>query len=187
LAIQKSLPEAEAPLEEPATTTEDASVERLLAHVESPAAVTMGETPKPPAQPVPPVAPGLRSARVVSMPGTTIEITWRGQRDPVPAVLDEGVDRALIARAMAAGDAALVEVDASGQAVIVGVIQRRLPETVELKADKIVLDAEQEVTIRAGRAALRLREDGDVELVGSRISTLSRGLYRIVGRVLRLN
>ena len=43
------------------------------------------------------------------------------------------------------------------------------------------------VVLRAGRGALRLREDGDVELVGSRISTMSRGLFRIVGRVLRLN
>ncbi|MEZ4311015.1 MAG: hypothetical protein R3F14_23480 [Polyangiaceae bacterium] len=41
--------------------------------------------------------------------------------------------------------------------------------------------------LRAGRAALRLREDGDVELVGSRISAASRGLFRIVGRILRLN
>ena len=28
---------------------------------------------------------------------------------------------------------------------------------------------------------------GDVEMVGSRILNMSRGLYRIVGRVLRLN
>lgn len=175
MASRNTLPEGpEAQLEEPASPAEDASVERLLAHVESPA-------------PKPPITPGMRSARVSTMQGTVIEITWRGQRDPVPAVLDEGVDRALIARAMAAGDAVLAEVDASGQAVIVGVIQRRLPEIAEIKAEKIVIDAEQEVTIRAGRAALRLREDGDVELVGSRISTLSRGLYRIVGRVLRLN
>ena len=41
--------------------------------------------------------------------------------------------------------------------------------------------------LRSGRAALRMRGDGDVELVGSRIATMSRGLYRLVGRVLRLN
>ena len=49
------------------------------------------------------------------------------------------------------------------------------------------LKAWREVLIWAGRAALRIREDGDVELVGSRILTMSRGLFRIVGRVLRLN
>ena len=60
----------------------------------------------------------------------------------------------------------LHEEDFDGAAVIVGVLQTRLPETLELKARNIVIDAEQEVTIRSGTAGMRLREDGDVELVG---------------------
>ena len=51
----------------------------------------------------------------------------------------------------------------------------------------LTIDAAEELVLRAGRAALRLREDGDVELVGSRISAASRGLFRLVGRILRLN
>ena len=34
---------------------------------------------------------------------------------------------------------------------------------------------------------MRIREDGDVEIVGSRIAAMSRGLFRLVGRVLQLN
>jgi hypothetical protein len=39
----------------------------------------------------------------------------------------------------------------------------------------------------AGRGAIRIRGDGDIEIVGSRISAASRGLFRLVGRILRLN
>jgi hypothetical protein len=71
--------------------------------------------------------------------------------------------------------------------VIVGVVQTRVPREVTLKASTITLEAEREILLRAGRSALRLREDGDVELVGSRIVTASRGLLRLVGKMLRLN
>jgi hypothetical protein len=67
------------------------------------------------------------------------------------------------------------------------VLQRRLPSTVQLTGQTVVIDAERELLLRAGRAAIRLRDDGDIEMVGSRIMTMSRGLFRIVGRVLRLN
>jgi hypothetical protein len=133
------------------------------------------------------VAPGLRTARVARMTEAGADIALRGSGQLVIAVIDEGVDRALIERAMASGDRVLVEVTPGEAPIIVGVVQTRVPERLELKAKEIVVDAESEVLIRAGRSAVRLREDGEVELVGSRILTLSRGLFRIVGRVLRLN
>jgi len=40
---------------------------------------------------------------------------------------------------------------------------------------------------RCRREVFLAAEDGDVEVVGSRILTMSRGLFRILGRVLRLN
>lgn len=113
-------------------------------------------------------------------------LTVRGGAQ-IEAQLDEGVDPELVRRAAQQGDRVLAEEDFDGAAVIVGVLQTRLPETLELKARNIVIDAEQEVTIRSGTAGMRLREDGDVELVGSRIVTMSRGLFRLVGRMLRLN
>lgn len=157
---------------------EEASIERLLDHVpvETPAAV-----------PQQAAAPALRTARVVAVRGAEVQIAYRGRGAPVTATLDAGVDRELVQRAMAGNEAVLVEMDPEVGPVIVGVVQTRLPESVEIKARKITLDAEEELTLRAGRGAMRIREDGDVELVGSRISTMSRGLFRIVGRVLRLN
>jgi hypothetical protein len=132
-------------------------------------------------------APALRTARVLAVEGNTAQIAYRGRGEGVTARIDEGVDRELVTRALAGNEAVLVEADPEVGPVIVGVVQTRVPDTLELKARKVVLDADEELLLRSGRGALRIREDGDVELVGSRISTLSRGLFRIVGRVLRLN
>jgi hypothetical protein len=175
-----AVPAAEQETEvESAAPAEDAGIERLLEHVPEGAPITE-------ARPAP-LAPGLRSARVTGLRGRTVDVVWRGQREATPATLDEGVDREVVEQAMENGDLVLVEVDPAGQPFVIGVIQRKVPEALTIKAQKLTLEADQEVTLRAGRAALRLREDGDVELVGSRISTMSRGLFRIVGRVLRLN
>jgi hypothetical protein len=111
-----------------------------------------------------PAASSLAMARVVSM-GPPIKILLRGAVDPVDAELDDGVDHRLV----------------------VGLLQRKSPERITLKAAQVVIEGEREVLLKSGSAALRLREDGDVELVGSRIVSASRGLFRLVGRVLRLN
>jgi hypothetical protein len=133
------------------------------------------------------VAPGLRTARLLRVSGKDVRIAWRGRREAVTAVIGDEVDPALVARALESGDAVLVEVEPDRTPVIVGILQTRIPTKLELKAATIHIEAEREVLLRAGGAALRIREDGDVELVGSRILTMSRGLFRIVGRVLRLN
>ena len=158
--------------EEEAMEPADPSIERLLAHV---------------AVAVPDVVPALRTARVVAITGGSARITWRGLRDPVDAELDEGVDSELVKRAMENGDRVLVEVGPALGPLVVGVVQRRIPTKVEIRGETVVIEAEREILIRSGRGAMRIREEGDIEVVGSRISTMSRGLFRIVGRVLRLN
>ena len=70
---------------------------------------------------------------------------------------------------------------------MVGVLQTRSPREIHLKAAVVHIEGDEEVLIRSGRAALRIRQDGDVEIVGSRIHAASRGLFRLVGRILRLN
>jgi len=155
----------------------ESSIENLLDHVAAPRS-----EPHPVAS-----APSLRTARVLSVRGREAQIAYRGRGAAAAATIDDGVDQELVARALAGGDRVLVEADPELGPVIVGVVQTRVPDTIEIKARKVVLEADEELLLRAGRGALRIREDGDVELVGSRISTLSRGLFRIVGRVLRLN
>ena len=165
--------EATTVVEEQASSPADPSIERLLAHVA--------------AEPAAEAAPPLRTARVVAMVSGAARITWRGLREPVEAELDEGVDSELVQKAMENGDRVLVEIDPALGPVIVGVVQRRVPAKVEIRGETVVIEAEREILLRTGRGAMRIREDGDIEVVGSRISTMSRGLFRIVGRVLRLN
>lgn len=143
---------------------------------------TPAEAPRTPA-----IAPGLRSARLVSLDKRRATVTLRGHSAPVAADIAPEVEDALLALALRQGDSVLVEVFEGDKPVIVGMLQTKLPHEVHIKADVIHLDAAKELVLRAGRAALRLREDGDVELVGTRISASSRGLFRLVGRILRLN
>lgn len=177
---------ASAPADEVATTTAtDApapapSLDELLAHVTAPAAAA-------PLAPAAEAVPVVRTARIVSMSGTEVLVAVRGKREPVAADVAAEVDRELVERALASGDAVLVEQEPGGRPVIVGVLQTRIPAKLELRAETIHIEADREVLLRAGTAALRIREDGDVELVGSRILHMSRGLFRLVGRVLRLN
>jgi len=180
LEQQQALPGDGPEVEE--APAEQASIERLMDHLPQQVAA-------PAPAPAAFAASGLRTARVVSLRGREAQILWRGRaRDAtVTATVDEGVHVELVARALASGDAVLVEHDPEVGPVIVGVVQTRIPDELQIRARKVVIDADEEVVLRAGRGALRIREDGDVELVGSRISTLSRGLFRIVGRVLRLN
>jgi hypothetical protein len=161
-------------LEEDAAGAPDPTIERLLEHV----AV---------APAMPDAAPPLRTARVVSLQGGGVQIAWRGRREVIEAELDDGVDAELVKQAMDAGDRVLVEIDPTVGPVVVGVVQRRIPTKMEIRGETVVIEAEREILLRTGRGAMRIREDGDIEVVGSRISTMSRGLFRIVGRVLRLN
>lgn len=169
-------PEAAAPSLDPASEPEEA-IDALLKRVEgTPLAAAAAE-----------IAPSLRTARALRLTGAEATIVMRGAPGPTRAIVDDDVDRALIVRAIAAGDRVLVETTPGAAPVIVGVVQTRAPERLEIRARDIVIDAENEVVVRSGRAAARLRQDGDVELQGSRIALASRGLFRIVGRILRLN
>jgi hypothetical protein len=131
--------------------------------------------------------PAIRTARLVAVEGRRATIVWRGNTTPVEASIDTDVEEELLVRALRNRDGVLVEMYENDKLLVVGVLQKRLPREVHISADEIHFDAARELVLRAGRAALRLREDGDVELVGSRISAASRGLFRLVGRMLRLN
>jgi len=52
---------------------------------------------------------------------------------------------------------------------------------------EVAIDGGQEVLVRSGAAAVRLRGEDGTEILAGRISASSRGLLRLVGRILRLN
>lgn len=189
-----------------AAATKEKVLERVLAQVEAPSA-----TPEVKARAVPaahavplrataadpqlrPVAiRPLQIARVVAVEGRIAEVVFRGETSRTTVALGEDVETEVVAAALKNRDPVLVErsagpaVDSEPPPVVLGVLSARRPRELHLRADTITLEAAREVLLRSGTGALRIREDGDVELVGSRILAMSRGLFRIVGRMLRLN
>lgn len=129
----------------------------------------------------------MRTARVGTVAGRAAEIVYRGERLPTVAVVGEDVETAVVEQAARDHSMVLVEVVAGLPPAIVGVLQTRMPRSIVLKGTTVEIEAEREILLRTGRGALRIREDGDIELIGSRISAVSRGLFRIVGKMLRLN
>jgi hypothetical protein len=127
------------------------------------------------------------TARPTSLAGQQVTLSVRGVARPALAELAPGVARELVQQAIINGDAVIVECAPNETPLVVGVLQTRIPEQLTLRAKSIQIEGDEEVLLRSGRGALRIRSDGDVELVGSRISAMSRGLFRLVGRVLRLN
>ncbi|WP_438020252.1 hypothetical protein WMF18_14780 [Sorangium sp. So ce315] len=140
-----------------------------------------------PARPAQPLGAAMRTARVASISGRMASIHLRGAEGPVDAQIAPDVDPEVIADARARGDAVLVELCEGEPPLIVAALTTQRPHTLHLKATNVVIEGEQELLLRSGRGAIRIREDGDIEVVGSRISAASRGLFRIVGRLLRLN
>jgi hypothetical protein len=129
----------------------------------------------------------LRTAVPVAIRGRVVTLRCRGVDGELQAELAPGVSRELVAQAIANGDAILLESVGAEAPVVVGIVQSRLPVELTLRARQVHIEADEELLLRSGRGALRIRQDGEVEIVGSRISALSRGLFRLVGRMLRLN
>lgn len=184
-------PEPDAPAAEEEQRPFEAAVDLLLESVAEspPPAGDASASPAraPAAAPAPPAPAGLRTARLVAASRKGIQIAFRGREEVVDAELAAEVDLELVQRALAGGDGVIVEHEPGARPVVVGVLQTRVPTRLELRAETIQIEADREVLLRAGTAAIRIREDGDVEIVGGRILTMSRGLFRLVGRVLRLN
>jgi hypothetical protein len=152
----------------------------LLDVIEAPSSAAQRVTPEPR------LSPGLRTAKLVALENGGARITLGGGTQ-VSAQLAADVDLEIVQRALENGDRVLVEVDELGVPEIVGVVATRIPRTLHLEAERVIVEASEVLTLRSGKAGMRLREDGDVELVGSRIVTMSRGLFRLVGKMLRLN
>ena len=177
------------PEEQAEINAADLAIEQLLAKVEerSPdSALAVEEVAEVP-RPTPEMAQGMCTARVIAVDGRNAKIAWRGAAEPLAARIAADVDKELVLEAQKQRGTVLVECWPGDAPVIVGIVQTRVPREVVIKGETVTIDAERELLLRSGRGALRIRQDGDVELVGSRIMAASRGLFRIVGRLLRLN
>ncbi|WP_437534768.1 hypothetical protein WME79_11255 [Sorangium sp. So ce726] len=134
-------------------------------------------------------AVSMCTARVVSMEGKTrrASILARGANMPVLAEIAPDVDLEVIEGARANGDAVLVEICEDEPPLIIAALRTRRPRELRLRGEKISIEGSKEVLLRSGFGALRIQESGDIELVGSTVNVVSRGLFRLVGRLVRLN
>jgi hypothetical protein len=171
--------------EEAATAADPDALDAAPAVTEA-APVALEELVLTPAAALPPAA-AIRTARVAGVTGRHAKIELRGMSAPIDAAIAPEVDPGVIADAVESGDTVLVETVPGAVPLIVGVLHTRRPRELKLRAGSIQIEGDEEVLLRSGRAAIRIRADGDIEVVGSRISASSRGLFRIVGRMLRLN
>jgi hypothetical protein len=160
------------PEEKVEAATAPEPVERLLDQVAPPSVMPAG-------------GGALRAARLIDVTKGVALIEWLGNKARLGATLTPGLEVELLEEVAELGGMVLVE--EGPPPLVVGVLQTRRPRELKLTAGTVTIEGEHEVMIRAGRAAIRLREDGDIEIVGSRISAASRGLFRLVGRILRLN
>lgn len=166
----------------------DARLDELLDKVATqPSSSEEEAVPEPAAADTPALLPQvtLATGRPRSLQGRQLSLEVQGR--VFTAALAPEVSADVVRAAIKNRDRVLLQQAAGEEAEVVGVVQTSTPDEIVLKARKIHVEGESEVLLRSGRGAMRLRQDGDVELVGSRISAMSRGLFRLVGRVLRLN
>jgi hypothetical protein len=162
----------------PAPREEEARIDALFAQIDAHEA----ESPAPD-----PGTFSLRSARVLHQERQRALVRFRGSPADVPALIAPEVDPELIGRAVKNGDSVLLECERGRPPLVVGVLQTRIPRELVLDADKVRIEGREELTLVSGRAGVRLRKDGDLEMVATRISAASRGFFKLVGRMLRLN
>jgi hypothetical protein len=186
--LDEALAEGERAADPVEVAEADRRLDELLAKVgPSTASEERSEPAVPRAAPAGLAGVAMRTATPIRVRGRAVELSVRGIADPVSGELAPGVASELVALAAKNGDSVVLECVPGQPPLVVGVLQTRMPEELVLSAQKVRIEADQELLLRSGRGAMRIRRDGDVELVGSRISALSRGLFRLVGRVLRLN
>jgi hypothetical protein len=143
--------------------------------------------PAPQAAPELAYPPGLHAAELLDQDNKRAHVRLSQEPAPRWIAVAEYVDPTLLAHALETRQRVLVESDGRGHLCVVGMLQTRIPEITKLQGRNIEINATDSLTLKSGRAGLRFRADGDVELVGSRISAASRGLLRLVGKALRLN
>jgi hypothetical protein len=181
VTLLSSVGEAAAAATRVAANSAQSPLDQLLERVESP---KEAPSPDPSALTQPPRLALLRGLGWKNE--HQLEVALRSG-EPLLAAVAAEVDRELLNQALLDGQMLLTEWPERGTPLVVGVVQTKPPSKVRLVAEEIELNASRELLLRSGSAALRLRSSGDVELVGSRISAVSRGVMRLIGRLLRLN
>jgi hypothetical protein len=108
------------------------------------------------------------------------------------ATADAAIDPALLREAIATGARVVLETPDGGAAVIAGVLATARALTidrtgaVEAEVRRLALTATEEALLRGPGAFVRLKLD-EVEMYGRRVVSRARDLYRVLGRMVKIN
>lgn len=138
-----------------------------------------------------PQRPGLATAIVHEI--TEAGVVLQLGSSLVAATLDPSVHPVVIEGARARRERVLVEEADDGSLVVLGALRAQptpgidVAEAYAIKAKRVSLEADEEISLSAQTAALVLRAIGEVETHAERIVSRAEGVHKIIGRMLRLN
>jgi uncharacterized protein (DUF2345 family) len=74
-------------------------------------------------------------------------------------------------------------------AIIIGILAESAAPAVEVTADgkSVTVVAENEITLKCGRASITLRKDGRIVISGDYVISRARGTHRIRGGSVQIN
>jgi hypothetical protein len=135
--------------------------------------------------------PGLTTAHVHAVDDRQVVLALGGELRP--ATLDASVHPTVIAGARERQERVLVEEGRDGALVVLGALRTQPTPGIDaaasytIKAERITLEAGEELTLTAKTAALAIRAIGEVETYADRIVSRAEGVHKIIGRMLRIN
>lgn len=135
--------------------------------------------------------PALTTAHVHAIEDGVVVLALGGAL--VRARLDAPVHPTVIEGARARQERVLVEEAADGALVVIGALRTQptpgvdVAEAYTIKAQRITLEAGEELSLTARTAAIAIRAIGEVETYAERIVSRAEGVHKIIGRMLRLN
>lgn len=157
----------------------------------------------------PPPPPGAGAASPaapvvgVLVPGRALRVEFPGSGGPLAARTTLPLDDAALARAAAARTPALLLFENGDPRlpIVIGLLRSetplldavlersapRIPAEARVDGKRIVLEGQEEVELRCGRAVIRLRRSGEIELEGTRLRSEAKGTHRIRGGKVLIN
>ncbi len=144
--------------------------------------------------PVPESAPpsGLQAVRITAFDASSRSARFTLGEHEIEAVLDETLSPRVLETALARGERVVAQRE-GGTWVVLGAL-RTAPtpgvdegDDVVIKAKRLRIQTENEVSLTSGATTLVLRAQGLIETLAQDITTRATGIHKLVGRFIRLN
>lgn len=135
---------------------------------------------------------GLVAVRVEALDEAQRSASLRVGRELVEARLDPSVDLAVARTALARGERVIAQREPEGWLVLGALRTAATPgvdegEEFVIKARRVAVEADHELSLVSGAASLVIRAFGQVETLAESITARASSVHKIIGRVIRLN